>query len=231
MSGADSWRSERSAQLAGTPFARPTAIDPLAVTVPMMAASKAAPMPARPGGRQNRLTWWIVGIVAAGTVIVALLARAGHRPPTSQPVVVTAPAKVATPPLAMVAPPVVAAPPAIAAPRADPVATPSVVAAPPHTPPTTRAIVAPRIHQSSARTVRHRNTVTTRHAGPSSRAVGGKSRTAPAKVEERIGAILTAPVTATRRPLPVCQPQVYARAPRPCRPSHTRIVRKPFFSK
>ncbi|UAJ11324.1 hypothetical protein [Polymorphobacter megasporae] len=240
MAEQDDWRAERAAQLAGTPFARPSATERVDDTLPIQpyrpapaTTSRAAPIAApQPAKRSSALALIIAGVVA---VVAAALAYFGlHRDAGPQNAVAVAPAAAVRP----VAPPVAVPTAPIAAPAAPVAASapiaPAAVSQPPAEAATT--VAAPVSHK----TVRHssRTPVTktaelrTTHKGKAAkhpRATGQVATVAP--VSPGTADTSTQSDPAVKAKLPVCEPSVFNRPARPCRPSHTRIVRKPFYDR
>ncbi|QYE35369.1 hypothetical protein KZX46_05135 [Polymorphobacter sp. PAMC 29334] len=238
MAEQDDWRAERAAQLAGTPFARPSATERVDDTLPIQpyrpapaTTSRAAPIAApQPAKRSSALALIIAAVVA---VVAAALAYFGlHRDAGAQNTVAVVPAaavRLAAPPVAVPAAPIAApAAPVIAS---APIA-PAAVSQPPAEATTVAAPVSHKaVRHSSHAPVTKKAELRTTHkskAAKRPRATGQVATVAP--VSPGTTDASTQSDSAAKSKLPVCEPSVFNRPARPCRPSHTRIVRKPFYS-
>ena len=196
-----------------------------------------APPSARSIGIRRRGGWIAAGVAAVLCAIGLFFAARRLQPAT--PVTVAQPAPVAprTPAPPVASPAVISPAPAAALPA--PVVAPVPAAAPALPAAAPRPSLKRADHRPPAATVpRHKPAAT--KADPHRPAVKAKHKSAGDRAPRSRPAIVTtrprddAPVTAQAKkagppPLPICQPEQYSRAPRPCRPSHLRDVRKPFF--
>lgn len=258
MADNDDWRARRAAELIGTPFERPTTpttrfgrvpgegdqtlpmtrpvasaapVAERAITAaPVIVATKvgqpaAVPPSAKPAVLP-RAAAWSAGLIAAAGVAIGLMFADRRTPPATA----VSPAQIT---LTMRDAPIrgPAAPPM---PRIATTSPPLAVPA---------AIVPVQLEPSRNDRISVRHT-----AGKTTPTTSGtpkqKIRTVHKSARRRADTPTRAPVAVTAAPavtaatvtantpvLPVCQPGVYNRAPRPCRPSHDRITRKPFFDR
>lgn len=249
MADSDDWRAERAAQLAGTPFARPSATSRLDDTLPIQTRStpplskaaktappvnrsaKVAPLPrTASASRSTRRTLTIAGLVAVVAAAVGLgELRQGTDSETFSPPVSSArvteqarrvpAASIAAPIVAPSTSPTVASPAIDTAPRLSAereLASVQAVRAP-HP---SRSVKAANGSAPHHVTWKRR---TSAHTRENTHPEVAKSSPAPL-----VGVMTTPPAQAVSK-LPVCQPNVYNRPSRPCRPSHSRQVREPFY--
>lgn len=231
-------RASRAAQLAGTPFARPSELD---ATLPLPRPTVGAPP--RPAAatrtsRPRRTADWVVpllaALVAAVLLFFGLTRRAPHTP--SSVALGTVPvAPAAAPPASARTAPAASAP--VAPPAAAPAVPSTAIAVFPAATtgaisgatvrPFPRPAAAPATHHGGTRPVRTKRT----RAGHQSRGKAAADGTA-GPTADSTSAIMpnAAPATPHWARLPICQPEVVDRRPRQCRPSHERFVRKPFYS-
>lgn len=248
MADSDDWRAERAAQLAGTPFARPSTAPRLDDTLPIQTRS-ASPLarpvkaaatskPAKPavspsaisGPRSNRRTLTIAGLlaVAAAAVGVVEWRQGTGGDANSLPV-----SSIRVPEQAHLAP-VAVVPAPIITPEPSPVSpSPAVGAAP--DPTADRLSSQPPVVKphKTGRSVKVVNVSPSTHVvrkgrPPQHARANPHSDTASSTPVPTVGMSTTSPADAAIK-LPVCQPNVYSRPSRPCRPSRSRQVREPFY--
>jgi len=233
MADQESWRSQRAAQLAGSPFAKPArdaALDATMPLAPFASPSRpAAPIATAPISTvtASRMSESLAAMTRLGTVATVLLVLGlalwvWLRSRTAVPVTALLPTISAAVPAASAR---------VSAPLRDiaPVS-PGAQLVPP-LPPIANVQHSLAAHddrpakpmRGAKKDDRHRIDAgkhpRARHSEPQRRA---DDRATPAAV--------VAPHTAKPLPLPVCQPTTVNRPPRPCRPSHERFVREPFYS-
>lgn len=242
MADSDDWRAERAAQLAGTPFARPAIAPRSDDTLPIQTravppvnkTTKIAPAPrvaSSNGSMRRNLT--ITGTLAAAAVAIGLgvfeLRQGNGAESTSVAVSsVKVTDRVQSTPL-----PATPAPAPILPSTPPVVANPTVDVAPPLTHENVGAAVPAKARHSSHSTKVADSSATDHKArssrkSPRVRAKPHAETARPAPVP-RASTASEAPTEAIVK-LPVCQPNVYSRPARPCRPSRSRQVREPFYN-